>query len=206
MNETDIKIEAKELTDRQLYEMFIKMYNSDNNVKYELRPTKTLCHYDVLQYKTDYARSTTFTSLIEIKTREDYSYEQFDNTYFDKTKISYLLATQDDTSADDTYIVSFYPKSDKVVIHKLSDIDWENVKNTPNVNEVYVGTKNATWCTTYSRDIKKEKEVVYFPLHKQQDNNITYVFKFPDLQRTYDELYERNLEMVRNSVCVQTSS
>ena len=90
-----------------------------------------------------------------------------------------------------------YPLSDKIVLIDITNIDWEQVNNNQHPY-VKKGTQKAAYNTTKDKNYKILKDVIYFPLKKQPNNNITYIYNFPQLNKTYKTLYKENWDKLNN--------
>ena len=199
-NELDLKITAMEQTDKQIYKMFINSKNDNKKKQFNFRDMDTKSPYDLYQTMTPLDNPFISTStIVELKNRIDYTYEQFDTIYLEQYKIRNILQKQEEDNAQQTILAILYPLSDKIVLIDITNIDWEQVNNNQHPY-VIKGTQKAAYNTTKDKNYKILKDVIYFPLKKQPNNNITYIYNFPQLDKTYKILYKENWDKLCHKV------
>lgn len=189
MEDREIRVIAQEMTDLEMYRRFIKNKHKGNEDEYEILSTPPGYSFDVIQTVEGQ------TSAIELKTRMEYSYEQYDNIYFEKSKVISVLRCARSFGYCGAFFCTFYPKSDKVVIISLNDIEWDKVWDGTH-QVLRIGWEWANKRTADSREEKTLKEVVYFPL--KHTDKITYVYRYPGLKEEYNTLYKQNKKKVSN--------
>lgn len=193
-NEVDKKITAMEQTDKQIYKLFVNSINDKKKRQINFKDMEILSPFDILQSNTPMNNPfVSTTTIVELKNRIDYSYEQFDTIYLEESKIKKLLQAQEEYSANQTILAIIYPKSDKIVLIDISNIDWEAVYNNQHPYITH-GKQIAAHNTTKDRNAKITKDVIYFPLKKQPSNNITYIYTLQHLDKIYKTLYNQNYQ------------
>ena len=189
-----------EQTDKQIYKMFINTKNDNKKKQFNFRDMDTKSPYDIYQTMTPLDNPFISTStIVELKNRIDYPYEQFDTIYLEQYKIRNILQKQEEDNAQQTILAILYPQSDKIVLIDITNIDWEQVNNNQHPY-VKKGTQKAAYNTTKDKNYKILKDVIYFPLKKQPNNNITYIYNFPQLDKTYKTLYKENWDKLCHKV------
>lgn len=190
MEDREIRVIAQEMTDLEMYRRFIKNKHKGNEDDYEILSTPPGYSFDVIQTVGGEQAA------IELKTRMEYSYEQFNDIYFEKSKVINILMCAKAFGYSGSFFCTFYPKSDKVVIISFNDIEWDKVwEGTHPI--LKIGWEWANKRTANSRSEKTLKEVVYFPL--KHTDNITYVYSYPGLKEEYNTLYKQNKKKVISS-------
>ena len=116
--------------------------------------------YDVLLRKNDKKW------VVEIKTRQMYKCDDFNESYIDWSKIEELFRHYYELKADGCYAVAFFPLSDKVVLWKLNEFEQFNVKE-----------RKLNKTTMKSRDEKTTKKVVCLPL-VPDERTFVYSYKY----------------------------
>lgn len=169
--------QAAENTDKTVYKAFIDNKRPKDSIR--LIPQEVLSPFDLLQI-TDNS-----SDIIELKTRWDYTYEQFNDILIDTYKLNNLLLSRKDTGADRIYVVALYPKSDKIVIVDVTDLDYEYedlVKKRANGH-------------TISKRIRKVLKT-FVPLDiknkiNEKLNTTTYKYTFPNLMEEYESTFRK---------------
>lgn len=169
--------QAAENTDKTIYKAFIDNKRPKDSIR--LIPQEVLSPFDLLQV-TDNS-----SDIIELKTRWNYTYEQFDNLLIDTYKLNNLLLSRKDTGADRIYVVALYPKSEKIVIVDVTDLDYEYedlVKKRANGHTISKRIRKVLK-TFVPLDIKKKVN--------EKLNTTTYKYTFPNLKDIYVSTFRR---------------
>lgn len=169
--------QAAENTDKTIYKAFIESMKPKDSIR--LIPQEVLSPFDLLQL-TDNS-----SDIIELKTRWNYTYEQFENLLIDTYKVNNLLLSRKDTGADKIYVVALYPKSDKIVIVDVTDLDYDYDD---------LVKKRANGHTISKRIRKVLKTFVPLDIKKKTNdklNTTTYKYTFPNLKDTYVNTFKR---------------
>lgn len=179
MNYNDYKdkiYQATENTDRTIYYNFLKQHNKN----YQLSvPDGIYCPYDLIQ-QTD-----TSKDIIELKTRYNYTFEEFDDISIDLYKINNILIQKEEESATSAYVVALYPQSDKIILIDITflDYDEENVVSRP-----------AQW-HTLDEDKRKKVNKTFLALkikeNDRQLNTKTYQYDYPNLRNEYISTFKK---------------
>lgn len=132
-------IEVREEKDYKAFENLI-----------QLNGNKTVPH-KMPQYSKYDAYTTTVTgedtvAVVELKTREDYSIDDFDTFLLSLHKVSELQQGKKDKNAQKSILVSFYPKDNKTVIFDLSNLTDDKC----DIKWIY------TWITHYDKSKGKK--------------------------------------------------
>ena len=166
------RFKRTEQADRMIYRKFIDRYSPNNDI--ELKGTDILCCYDLIQTKGNDKH------LIEIKTRWDYGYNDFEDISIDEQKIRCIKGVD----ADNAYICAIFPKDDKIVLIDITDIRYDD-------NDVVKRYANAQ--TISESPYKKIKSFIPLRIKKGRDerlNTITYVFNYPNLKDEYNVFFQ----------------
>lgn len=169
--------QAAENTDKTVYKAFLDDKRPKDSIR--LIPQEVLSPFDLLQI-TDNS-----SDIIELKTRWNYTYEQFNDLLIDTYKLNNLLLSRKDTGADRIYVVALYPKSEKIIIVDVTDLDYEYedlVKKRANGH-------------TISKRIRKVLKT-FVPLDiknkvNEKLNTTTYKYTFQNLKDIYVSTFRR---------------
>lgn len=171
--------ERREKRDLELYKHFCKKMNvSTDKIKI---PTDKFSHYDL-------GHNGYFC---ELKTREDYNYESFNDVYIQCDKIEWLKELYEnykEKGCKGSKVIFFYPSDNKVVVIDVHRIRWNMViEGTYDCNRVYIWKtkKYMNKQTAVSKDEKIEKDVYSVPLPHHEKINCVNVYDVEGLYDTY---------------------
>lgn len=171
----ELLFQATEDTDKTIYQNFLYMKNS----KAQLEPQDLHHPFDLMQINEN------SKDMVELKTRWNYTYEQFDNILVDTYKFNNMLLCKNDNGADRIYMVVLYPKSDRVVIIDVTELDYE-------YDDIVKKKANSH---TISENIRK-REKTFIPLDiknkvDEKKNTRTYKYTFPNLMEEYETTFRK---------------
>lgn len=171
----ELLFQATEATDKTIYQNFLNMKNHKAQLE-----SQDLHHpFDLLQINEN------SKDMVELKTRWNYTYEQFDNILVDTYKFNNMLLCKKDNGADRIYVAILYPKSDKIVIVDVTDLDYEYedlVKKRANGHTISKRIRKVLK-TFVPLDIKKKTN--------EKLNTTTYKYTFPNLKDIYVSTFRR---------------
>lgn len=171
--------QATEATDKHIYQMLLKQHNKDYKL---ISPENIYCPYDLTQY-TENSKD-----LIEIKTRYNYTFEEYDDISIDTYKINNIMLHKEEESATSAYVCAIYPQSDKIILIDITFLDYD---------EDDVVQRPAKWHTLdKSPDKNKKINKTFIPLNikEKKDNHLhtkTYQYAFPNLRETYINTFKK---------------
>lgn len=175
----DLIYQATENTDRTIYYNFLKQHNKN----YQLNvPEGIYCPYDLIQ-QTDKSKD-----IIELKTRYNYTFEEYDDISIDTYKINNIMLQKEEESATSAYVCAIYPQSDKIILIDITLLDYD---------EDDVVQRPAKWHTLdKSPDKNKKINKTFIPLNIKQkkDNHLhtkTYQYDYPNLRNEYISTFKK---------------
>ena len=166
------RFERTEKADRGIYRKFIDKYDPS----IELQETDILCCYDLIQTKGGDRQ------LIEIKTRWDYRYADFEDISVDERKIKCIMKSVSDNES--AYLCAIFPRDEKIVLIDITGITY---------TEDDLVRRYANAQTISDNPYKRVKTFVPLSLRKGKDkklNTKTFVYYYPNLSEEYTAIYK----------------
>lgn len=174
--------EKREKRDLELYKLFCEnMGVSTDDIK---TPKSKYSHYDI-------GHKGCF---VELKNRERYPYDQYNDVYIECCKIEWLKDLYEnykDKGCKGSKLIFFYPHNDKVVVIDVHKIIWKNViDGTYDCNNVYLWktTQRMNRQTSVSKKDKVMKDVYAVPLPHHHQINCVKVYDLPRLGEEFKRL------------------
>lgn len=170
----ELLFQATEDTDKTIYQNFLNMKNH----KAQLEPQELTNPFDLIQINEN------SKDMVELKTRY-YTYEQFNDILVDTYKFNNMLLCKKDNGADKIYVAILYPKSGRVVIIDVTELDYE-------YDDIVKKMANSHTISEYRR--KREKTFIPLDIKNKVDkkkNTRTYKYTYPNLLDEYISTFRK---------------
>lgn len=171
----ELLFQATEDTDKTIYQKFLNMKNH----KAQLETQELTNPFDLMQINEN------SKDMVELKTRYKYTYEQFGDVLVDTYKFNNMLLCKKDNGADKIFVVVLYPKSGRVVIIDVTELDYE-------YDDIVRKWANAHTISEYRR--KREKSFIPLDIKNKVDkkkNTRTYKYTYPNLLDEYISTFRK---------------
>ena len=171
----ELLFQATEATDKTIYQNFLNMKNH----KAQLETQELTNPFDLMQINEN------SKDMVELKTRYKYTYEQFGDVLVDTYKFNNMLLCKKDNGADKIFVVVLYPKSGRVVIIDVTELDYE-------YDDIVRKWANAHTISEYRR--KREKSFIPLDIKNKVDkkkNTRTYKYTYPNLLDEYISTFRK---------------
>ena len=170
----ELLFQATEDTDKTIYQNFLNMKNH----KAQLEPQELTNPFDLIQINEN------SKDMVELKTRY-YTYEQFNDILVDTYKFNNMLLCKKDNGADKIYVAILYPKSGRVVIIDVTELDYEYDDIVKKMANSHTISEN-----------RRKREKTFIPLDiknkvDEKKNTRTYKYTFPNLMEEYETTFRK---------------